>query len=95
MGNGSALGSTLVEDDSPVEEVAVPVKAKKVEKRRQKSVTTANKESAKPWTTAEEVIDCFEKEMGSQSLGYDAIVSKWKNRVRPRIGAFCAIFDNV
>nr|GEZ70880.1 hypothetical protein [Tanacetum cinerariifolium] len=58
MGNGLALGSTLVEDDSPVEEVAVPVKAKKVEKRRQKSVTTANKESAKPWTTVEEVALC-------------------------------------
>ncbi|GJR03414.1 hypothetical protein Tco_0526398 [Tanacetum coccineum] len=41
------------------------------------------------------VIDYFEKETGSQSRGYDAIVSKWKNRVLPRIGAFCDIFDNV
>ena len=22
------------------------------------------------------------------------IVSKWKNRIRPRVGAFCAIYDN-
>ncbi|GJW24208.1 glutathione S-transferase T3-like protein [Tanacetum coccineum] len=27
--------------------------------------------------------------------GYDAILKKWKNRVHPRIGAFCTIFDNV
>ncbi|GJZ84642.1 hypothetical protein Tco_0649981 [Tanacetum coccineum] len=44
---------------------------------------------------AKRVIDYFEKETGSQSRGYDAIVSKWKNRVRSRIGAFCAIFDIV
>ncbi|GKG30145.1 hypothetical protein Tco_0420043, partial [Tanacetum coccineum] len=40
------------------------------------------------------VIEYFEKETGS-NRGYDSILSKWKNRVRPRIGAFCAIFDNV
>ncbi|GJR82315.1 retrotransposon protein, putative, ty3-gypsy subclass [Tanacetum coccineum] len=40
------------------------------------------------------VIRYFEKETGS-SRGYDSIVSKWKNRVRPRIGAFCAIINNV
>ncbi|GJU42897.1 hypothetical protein Tco_1195854 [Tanacetum coccineum] len=42
----------------------------------------------------EEVIDYFEKEIG-ETRGYDAITSKWKNRVRPRIGAFCAIIDNI
>ncbi|GJT21429.1 hypothetical protein Tco_0891366 [Tanacetum coccineum] len=41
-------GSAHVKDDSSVEEVAAPVKAKKVSKRRQKSVTTENKELAKP-----------------------------------------------
>ncbi|GJZ98042.1 retrotransposon protein, putative, ty3-gypsy subclass [Tanacetum coccineum] len=40
------------------------------------------------------VIWYFKKETGS-SRGYDSIVSKWKNRVRPRLGAFCAIINNV
>ncbi|GJS80253.1 reverse transcriptase domain, reverse transcriptase zinc-binding domain protein [Tanacetum coccineum] len=40
------------------------------------------------------VIEYFKKETGSNQ-GYDSILNKWKNRVRPRIGAFCAIFDNV
>ncbi|GKD37590.1 retrotransposon protein, putative, ty3-gypsy subclass [Tanacetum coccineum] len=35
------------------------------------------------------VIRYFEKETGS-SRGYDSIVSKWKNRVRPRINTFDA-----
>ncbi|GJT31509.1 hypothetical protein Tco_0921928 [Tanacetum coccineum] len=42
-----------------------------------------------------EVIAYFEKEMGEQIRRYDAITSKWKNRVPPIIGAFCAIIDNV
>ncbi|GJT89404.1 retrotransposon protein, putative, ty3-gypsy subclass [Tanacetum coccineum] len=40
------------------------------------------------------VIRYIEKETGS-SRDYDSIVSKWKNRVRPKIGAFCAIINNV
>ncbi|GKB05262.1 hypothetical protein Tco_0833457 [Tanacetum coccineum] len=48
MGQGSAHGSAPIEDDSPVEEVATAVKAKKVSKRRQKTVPTENKKSAKP-----------------------------------------------
>nr|GEW72006.1 hypothetical protein [Tanacetum cinerariifolium] len=40
------------------------------------------------------VIEYFEKESES-NLGYDSILSKWKNKVRHRTGAFCAIFDNV
>ncbi|GKD60402.1 hypothetical protein Tco_1297911 [Tanacetum coccineum] len=40
------------------------------------------------------VIRYFEKETGS-SRGYDSIVSKWKNKVRLRISAFCAIINNV
>ncbi|GJZ36327.1 hypothetical protein Tco_0582518 [Tanacetum coccineum] len=40
------------------------------------------------------VITYFEKEIGSSS-DYDSILSKWKNRVRLRIDAFCAIINNV
>ncbi|GJW60034.1 hypothetical protein Tco_0109369 [Tanacetum coccineum] len=40
------------------------------------------------------VIMYFEKETSS-TRGYDSIVSKWKNKVRPRIGAFCVIIYNV
>ncbi|GKC32046.1 hypothetical protein Tco_1039340 [Tanacetum coccineum] len=118
MGQGSAYGSAPIEDDSPVEEVATPVKGKKVSKRRQKTVPTENKKSSKPWTTEEEVALCqawcdvsennitgnamksrgfwlkvieyFEIETGS-NRGYDAILSKWKKSVRPRIDAFCVI----
>ncbi|GKC92477.1 zinc finger, CCHC-type containing protein, partial [Tanacetum coccineum] len=39
-------------------------------------------------------ITYFEKETGS-STGYDSIVSKWKNKVHPRIGSFCAIINNI
>ncbi|GJX48047.1 hypothetical protein Tco_0273237 [Tanacetum coccineum] len=40
------------------------------------------------------VIKYFTKETGSVR-GYDSILSKWKNRVRPRIGRFCAIINNI
>nr|GEW14065.1 hypothetical protein [Tanacetum cinerariifolium] len=40
----------------------------------------------------EAVIKCFEMETGS-TRGYDSILSKWKNMVRPRIGRFCAIIN--
>ncbi|GKF13408.1 hypothetical protein Tco_0054870 [Tanacetum coccineum] len=46
------------QDNSPVEELTAPVKAKKVSKCRQKIVTNENKESAKPWTIAKEVALC-------------------------------------
>ncbi|GJU24876.1 hypothetical protein Tco_1163497 [Tanacetum coccineum] len=42
----------------------------------------------------EAVIKYFEKETGS-TRGYDSILSKWKNRVRPRYGWFCAIINNI
>ncbi|GJR39837.1 hypothetical protein Tco_1215521 [Tanacetum coccineum] len=42
----------------------------------------------------EAVIRYFENETGS-TRAYDSIVGKWKNRVRPRIGAFCAIIKNI
>ncbi|GKD43217.1 hypothetical protein Tco_1267862 [Tanacetum coccineum] len=40
------------------------------------------------------VMKYFERETGSVR-GYDSILSKWKNRVRPRIGQFCAIINNI
>ncbi|GKC19078.1 hypothetical protein Tco_1021228 [Tanacetum coccineum] len=86
-GHGSAHSSASVnddeEDDSPVEEVS-PVKPKKPSRR--------NSMKTKGFWDA--VIKYFENETGS-SRGYDSIVSKWKNRVRPRIGAFCTIINNV
>nr|GEX91487.1 hypothetical protein [Tanacetum cinerariifolium] len=42
----------------------------------------------------EAVINYFEKETGL-TRGYDSILSKRKNRVRPRIGCFCAIINNI
>ncbi|GKD69562.1 hypothetical protein Tco_1323652 [Tanacetum coccineum] len=42
----------------------------------------------------EDVIRYFVKETGS-SRGYDSIVSNWKNKVRPKISAFCAIIKNI
>ncbi|GJV38489.1 hypothetical protein Tco_1410966 [Tanacetum coccineum] len=40
----------------------------------------------------EAVIKYFKKETGS-TRGYDSILSKWKNRVIPRIGCFCVIIN--
>nr|GEX84759.1 hypothetical protein [Tanacetum cinerariifolium] len=40
------------------------------------------------------IITYFEKETRS-TKGYDSIVSKWNNMIRPRSGAFCAIIHNV
>ncbi|GKA39746.1 hypothetical protein Tco_0732297 [Tanacetum coccineum] len=88
LGHGSVHGSVPIhdeEDDSPVEETS-PVKPKKPSRRAAKAKKDVPKEEA--------VIRYFEKETGS-SRGYDSIVSKWKNRVRPRIGAFCAIIKNI
>ncbi|GJS80066.1 RNA-directed DNA polymerase, eukaryota, reverse transcriptase zinc-binding domain protein [Tanacetum coccineum] len=42
----------------------------------------------------EVVINYFKKETGS-TRGYDSNLSKWKNKVRPRIGCFCAIINNI
>ncbi|GJW48511.1 hypothetical protein Tco_0080157 [Tanacetum coccineum] len=43
------------------------------------------------WQT---VINYFRSKTGS-TRGYDLIVSKWKNRVRPTIGGFCAIINSI
>nr|GEV67364.1 hypothetical protein [Tanacetum cinerariifolium] len=37
----------------------------------------------------------FEKEMGGTIRGYDAIVVKWKNSIRPKIVAFSVVYDSV
>ncbi|GJQ99409.1 hypothetical protein Tco_0522394 [Tanacetum coccineum] len=42
----------------------------------------------------EAIIKYFEKETRS-TRGYDTILSKWKKRVRPRIGRFWAIISNI
>ncbi|GKB98773.1 hypothetical protein Tco_0984910 [Tanacetum coccineum] len=101
--HGSAQGSVPFhddEDDSPVEEVSL-VKPKKPSRR----VAKATSSRMSPWRLRRAKVldsggrDCvvpryFENETGS-TRGYDSIVSKWKNRVRPRIGAFCAIIKNI
>ncbi|GJT16957.1 probable protein S-acyltransferase 17, partial [Tanacetum coccineum] len=82
-------------DDSPVEEVS-PVKLKKPTRRAARSKKNDPKEPPKEWTVGEEIAlyQAWCDENGS-SRGYDSILSKWKNRVRLRIGAFCAIINNV
>nr|GEV90959.1 hypothetical protein [Tanacetum cinerariifolium] len=95
MSHGSAHGSTPVDDDdSHVEEMS-PIKAKNPSRRASKA---KGKEPPKDWTTAKEIALCeawyFEKKTGS-TRGYDSILSKWKDRVRPRIGSFYAIINNI
>ncbi|GKB23750.1 hypothetical protein Tco_0863151 [Tanacetum coccineum] len=56
-----------------------------------------------PWTTAEEIIKGFweevfanfEKDMGGTIRGYDAIISKWKNLILPKVAAFSVVYDGV
>ncbi|GJZ39034.1 hypothetical protein Tco_0585597 [Tanacetum coccineum] len=43
----------------------------------------------------EDVFDNFEKDMGGTILEYDAIVSKWKNSIRPKVAAFSVVYDGV
>ncbi|GKF95130.1 hypothetical protein Tco_0287865, partial [Tanacetum coccineum] len=42
-----------------------------------------------------EVFAYFEKEIGENIRGYDAIVTKWKNLIRPKIVAFSVVYDSV
>ncbi|GJU33047.1 hypothetical protein Tco_1176636 [Tanacetum coccineum] len=42
-----------------------------------------------------EVVACFEKEMGENIRGYDAIIMKWKRTIRPKIATFSAVYNNV
>ncbi|GJX85695.1 hypothetical protein Tco_0336469 [Tanacetum coccineum] len=43
----------------------------------------------------EGVFDNFEKDMGGTIREYDAIVSKWKNSIRPKVAAFSVVYDGV
>ncbi|GJZ86584.1 hypothetical protein Tco_0658194 [Tanacetum coccineum] len=43
----------------------------------------------------EDVFANFEKDMGGTIRGYDAIVSKWKNSIRPKVAAFSVVYDSV
>ncbi|GJX66473.1 hypothetical protein Tco_0300816 [Tanacetum coccineum] len=43
----------------------------------------------------EEVFANFEKDMGGTIRGYDAIVSKWKNPILPKVVAFSVVYDGV
>nr|GEU64173.1 hypothetical protein [Tanacetum cinerariifolium] len=105
-GQGSASGSAQGlapfhddEDDSPVEEVS-PVKPNKPSRRAAKAKKDEPKEvkeMPKEWTVEEEIALCqgtlkmkpVQQEVITRSL------ANWKNRVRPRTGAFCAIIKNI
>ena len=52
---------------------------------------TGNNQHAKGFW--DKVINYFEKEVGANRT-YNSIITKWKNRIRPRVGQFCAIYDN-
>ncbi|GKB10437.1 hypothetical protein Tco_0844360 [Tanacetum coccineum] len=41
------------------------------------------------------VFDNFEKDMGGTIREYDAIVSKWKSSIRPKVAAFSVVYDGV
>ncbi|GJS79162.1 hypothetical protein Tco_0729043 [Tanacetum coccineum] len=43
----------------------------------------------------EEVYANFKKDMGGIIRGYDAIVSKWKNSIRPKVACFSVVYDSV
>ncbi|GKD06145.1 hypothetical protein Tco_1181119 [Tanacetum coccineum] len=43
----------------------------------------------------EEVYDNFKKDMGGTIRGYDAIVSKWKNLIRPKVVCFSVVYDRL
>ncbi|GJW64000.1 hypothetical protein Tco_0115884 [Tanacetum coccineum] len=44
---------------------------------------------------SEEVFANFEKDTGGTIRGYDVIVSKWKNLIRPKVVAFSVVYDGV
>ncbi|GKB57607.1 hypothetical protein Tco_0913793 [Tanacetum coccineum] len=102
MGHGSGHGSAPVqddEDDSPVEEVS-PVKPKKPSRRAARANKDKPKEPPKDWTMTKETALCqvwrdvLENNIDGNSMKskgfWDAVI-----RVRPRIGAFYAIINNV
>ncbi|GJY06971.1 ABC transporter G family member 7 isoform X2 [Tanacetum coccineum] len=101
--NRSAHGSAPVDNeddnDSPVEEMSPVKKPSKQEIALCQAWCDVSENSEKGNSIKvkgfwEAFINYFKKESGS-TRGYDSIFSKWKNRVRPRIGCFCAIINNI
>nr|GEU39462.1 hypothetical protein [Tanacetum cinerariifolium] len=37
----------------------------------------------------------FQKEMGETIRGYNTVVVKWKNSIRPKVAAFSVVYDSV
>ncbi|GJZ47881.1 hypothetical protein Tco_0601713 [Tanacetum coccineum] len=91
LAHSSAHDSASIEEDSLVEEVARSSKLRGFQNFAKRLITGNAVKNREFWL---KVIEYFEKETGLNQ-GYDTILSKWKNRVRHIIGAFCAIFDNV
>ncbi|GKD09883.1 glutathione S-transferase T3-like protein [Tanacetum coccineum] len=77
--------SKPVEDDSPVEEVAV-VRAS------ENNVEGNGKKAAGFWT---KVTEYFHKKIGEHKRSYDSVNCKWKNRIRPKVSQFCEIYNSV
>nr|GEV18829.1 hypothetical protein [Tanacetum cinerariifolium] len=96
MGHSSTHGSAPVEDVSPIEEVEAPAKSEEVALCQawcdvlENSIIGNTMKSKGFWL---KVIEYFEKMRSHR--GYNFVLDEWKNRVRPRIGEFFAIFDNV
>ncbi|GJU61820.1 hypothetical protein Tco_1243655 [Tanacetum coccineum] len=93
-------GSTLIEVDSPVEEESSKQWTTAKEVALFKAWCDVSKNSVRGNTMKtrgfwSEVIAYCEKEMGKQVRGSDIVISKQKIVVCPKIGAFCAIIDNV
>nr|GEY27566.1 hypothetical protein [Tanacetum cinerariifolium] len=109
MGHGSAHGlahgSIPVydneEDDSHVEEVS-PVKPKKPSRRTARAKIDDLEEPPKDWTVAKETALCQAWcDVSENNIAGNSMKTKgfWdaqmKNKVRPRIGVFCVIINNV
>ncbi|GJV32588.1 hypothetical protein Tco_1392988 [Tanacetum coccineum] len=43
----------------------------------------------------EDVFANFKEDIGGTVRGYDVIVSKWKNSIRPKVAAFSVVYDGV
>nr|GEY97462.1 hypothetical protein [Tanacetum cinerariifolium] len=94
LAHGLTHGSVLVNDDeegdSPVEDVS-PVKPKKPSRRTTRAKNDDPKEPQKigQWRKRQHCAKFVHHEVIARSLANE------KNKVRPRIGAFCAIINNV
>ncbi|GKB80382.1 putative RNA-directed DNA polymerase, eukaryota, reverse transcriptase zinc-binding domain protein [Tanacetum coccineum] len=60
--------------------------------QRDKNVQAKRHHEKRFW---EDVFDNFEKDMGGTIREYDAIISKWKNSIRPKVDAFSVVYDGV